>query len=148
MTQGPSDDWSGSDHDDGRHGRRSHRVTLLARTAGAVRHAHAFRERAASSRAVAEDAFRSALENHALLEAEREARDEATARHELADVVREFAHRLRADGAPPEVAVRRLKSVVEPAIFSGRDHDGSDVEWRRAVASDVVTWFVEAYYAA
>ena len=70
------------------------------------------------------------------------------ARDELEALVRRFAVRLRAEGEPPEVAVRRVKSAVEPAIFSARDHDGSDVDWRRNVASDVVKWFVQAYYAA
>ena len=83
-----------------------------------------------------------AMENHALREAEREAL------RELEADVRKFASLLREDGTPPEVAVRRLKATVDPVVFSTRDHDGGDVEWKRAVAGDVVRWFVESYYAA
>jgi hypothetical protein len=123
-------------------------MVVLARASSAVRRAHATAEQAAETRATAEEAFRTALENLALWEGEREARNEREAREELEGVVRRFAALLRADGAPPEIAVRRVKTAVDPAIFSARDQDGADVEWRRAVASDVVTWFVEAYYAA
>ena len=146
MTQRPSDDWSGSDRDDGRRG--GHRLSTLVRAASAIQRAHALADEIADARALAEETFRASLEDRALTHGERDARDETAARNELEELVRRFALRLRADGAPPEIAVRRLKSAVEPAIFSGRDHDGSDVEWRRAVASDVVRCFVEAYYAA
>jgi hypothetical protein len=37
---------------------------------------------------------------------------------------------------------------VDPVVYAAREHDAADVEWRRAVAGDVVRWFVEAYYAA
>jgi hypothetical protein len=148
MTQGPSDEWSDGDRHDGTRGRLSHRLTVLARAATAIRRAHALAEEAADARATAEEAFRSALENRALRDGERDARDEPAAREELETAVRRFAMRLRADDAPPEIAVRRVKSAVEPAILSARDLDRADVEWRRAVASDVVKWFVEAYYAA
>ena len=148
MTQGSSESWPGSDRDDGMRGRDSHRLMVLARAASAVRRAQALVEQAAEVHAAAEETFRTALENLALRDSEREARREPEARAELEVLVRRFAVRLRADGAAPEIAVRRVKSAVEPAIFSAQDHDGSDVEWRRAVASDVVTWFVQAYYAA
>ena len=148
MTQVPPDDWSDSDRHDERRHRLSHRLTVLARAATAIRGAHALAEQAADARATAEEAFRTALENLALRDVEREARDEPAARDVLESLVRRFAMRLRADGAPPEIAVRRVKSAVEPAILSARELDRSDVEWRRAVASDVVKWFVEAYYAA
>ena len=148
MTQGPSDEWSGSERDDGARARHSHRMIVLARASAAVRRAHATSEHAAEARATAEEAFRTALENRAWWESERATHNEREAREELESLVRRFAALLRADGAPPEIAVRRVKSAVDPAIFSARDQDGADVEWRRAVASDVVTWFVEAYYAA
>ena len=148
MTQGPSDEWSGSERDNGAHRRPSHRMGVLTSASAAVRRAHATAAQAAEARATPEEAFRTALENRALSESEREARNEREARAELEGLVRRFAALLRADGAPPEVAVRRVKSAVDPVIFSARDPDGADVEWRRTVASDVVTWFVEAYYAA
>lgn len=148
MTQGPSDEWSGSDRDDGTRVSHSPRVTILCRASTAVRRAHVLAEQVAGAHATADEAFRTALENRALRDGEREVRDEREARDELEDLVRGFAARLRGDGAPPEIAVRRVKSAVEPAIFSSRDPDGADVEWRRTVASDVVKWFVEAYYAA
>ena len=148
MTQVPPDGWFGSDRDDGTRGRHSQRVTVLARASTAVRRAHTVVEQAADSHATAEEAFRAAFESHAPRDGERDGREEREAREELEGLVRRLATRLRAEGAPPEIAVRRLKSAVEPAIFSSRDHDGADVEWRRAVASDVVRWFVEAYYAA
>ena len=148
MTQVPPDKWSDDDRYDGTRHRLSHRLTVLAGAATAIRRAHALTEQAADARATAEEAFRTALENLALRDGEREARDEPAARAELEKLVRRFAMRLRADGAPPELAVRRVKSAVEPAILAARDLDRSDVEWRRAVASDVVKWFVEAYYAA
>ena len=148
MTQGHSDERSGSERDNGTHGPRSRRMEVLTSASAAVRRAHATTTQAAEARATAEEAFRTALENRALSESEREARNEREARDELEGLVRRFAALLRADGAPPEVAVRRVKSAVDPVIFSARDQDGADVEWRRTVASEVVTWFVEAYYAA
>jgi hypothetical protein len=148
MTQRPADEWSDGDHDDGRHGRLAHRLAVLGRASSAVRRAYALAGQAADARATAAEAFRTALENRALVDGEREARDEAEARDKLKDSVRRFAVQLRTEGAPPEIGLRRVKSAVEPAIFSTHDHDGSDVEWRRAVAGDVVKWFVEAYYAA
>ena len=149
MTQVLPDERSDGDrHDDGTRHRLSHRLAVLAGAATAIRRAHALAEQAADARATAEEAFRTALENRALRNGERDARDEPAARAELEDMVRRFAMRLRADGAPPEIGVRRVKSAVEPAILAARDLDRSDVEWRRAVASDVVKWFVEAYYAA
>jgi hypothetical protein len=148
MTQEPSDDRSESEHDDGARGRHSDRVTILGRASTAVRRAHATAEQAAAARAVAGEVYREALENRSLREIERDSRAEREARDELEALVRRFAALLRADGAPPETAVRRLKTVVAPAIFTPRDRDGVEVEWRRGVASDVVKWFVEAYYAA
>jgi hypothetical protein len=148
MTQVPPDDWSDSDRHDGTRHRLSHRLTVLASAATAIRRAHALAEQVADAHTTAEESFRTALENLALRDGERDARDEPTARAELESLVRRFAMRLRADSAPPEIAVRRVKRAVEPAILSARDLDRSDVEWRRAVASDVVKWFVEAYYAA
>jgi hypothetical protein len=84
----------------------------------------------------------SLLENLALVEAERDAMQS------LEVDVRRFADLLRAEGTPPEIAVRQIKATVEPVVFSSREQQAGDVEWRRAVAGDVVRWFVEAYYAA
>ena len=44
--------------------------------------------------------------------------------------------------------MRRLKATIDPVVYSAREHDVADVEWRRTVAGDVMRWFVEAYYAA
>jgi hypothetical protein len=82
------------------------------------------------------------METRALIEAER------TAMTKLESDVRRFADILRSQGMPPEVAVRRLKATVDPVVYSAREHDVADVEWRRAVAGDVMRWFVEAYYTA
>ena len=141
MTQGPPYG-DGKEGGDGLFGRREQRVTLLARASHAIRSAHAATEQAGKARAAAEQAHMTAIENQAYRVAEREAL------RELEADVRRFAGRLREDGMPPEVAVRRLKATVNPVVFSNRDHDGSDVEWKRAVAGDVVRWFVESYYAA
>ena len=154
MTQGPPERWPGTDRDDEMRGRDSHRLAILVRASSAVRRAQALVEEAAEARAAVEETFRAALENRARRYGERDARDVPAARDQLEVLVRRFAVRLRAEGEPPEIAVRRVKSAVEPAIFSARDHDGSDVnrrrdvDWRRSVASDVVKWFVQAYYAA
>jgi hypothetical protein len=142
MTQGPSDGQQWMANEDGMFSRREQRVGLLNRASQAVRSAHVATEQAGKARAVAEQAHQTAIEDQALRAAEREAL------RELEADVRRFAGRLRADGTPPEVAVRRLKATVDPVVFSIRDHDGADVEWKRAVAGDVVRWFVEAYYAA
>jgi len=141
MTQA-SADGDGRVGDDGTFSRREHRVALLARASQAIRDAHAAAEQAGIMRAVAEQMHMTAIENKALRVAERDAL------RELETDVRQFAGRLRDAGTPPEIAVRRLKATVEPVVFSNRDHDGADVEWRRAVAGDVIRWFVEAYYAA
>ena len=142
MTQGPSHGGDGTAGDDGVFGRREQRVALLARASQAIRSAHATSEQAGMARAAAEHARMTAIENQALREAEREAL------RELEADVRRFASLLRDGGTPPEVAVRRLKATVDPVVFAARDRDGGDVEWRRAVAGEVVRWFVEAYYAA
>ena len=124
------------------HGRREQRVALLARASQAIRRGQDVAEQAEKARAAAAEAQMTAIEHHALRAAEREALEELEAD------VRRYASLLRNDGMPPEVAVRRLKATVEPVVFSTRGNDGGDVEWRRAVASEVVRWFVEAYYAA
>ena len=141
MTQG-SPDGNGRAGDDGAFGRREQRAALLARASQAVRGAHVAADASGKARAIAENARMTAMENQARREAEREAL------RELEAEVRRFAGLLRDDGTPPEVAVRRLKATVDPVVFSARDHDGSDVEWKRAVAGDVMRWFVESYYAA
>jgi hypothetical protein len=122
--------------------RRERRVALLARASQAIRHANTAAEQAEKARAAAERVHMTALEDQALRVAEREAF------RELENDVRQFAGHLRGEGTPPEIAVRRLKATVDPVVFSSRDHDGGDVEWRRAVAGDVMRWFVEAFYAA
>ena len=142
MSQGPPDGHARRISDEDSRERREHRLTVLALASDAIRRAHATSEDAAKTRAVAEEVRMAALENRALLETEREA-----IRNLEADV-RRFADRLRGEGTPPEVAVRRLKSTVEPVVFSTREQQAGDVEWRRAVAGDVVRWFVEAFYAA
>jgi hypothetical protein len=142
MTQGPSEYGGGRVGDDGTFGRRERRVALLARASQAIRKAHAAAEQAEKARAAAEQAHMTALEDQALREAERDAL------RKLESDVRRFAGQLRGEGTPPEIAVRRLKATVDPVVFSSRDHDGGDVEWRRAVSGDVMRWFVEAYYAA
>jgi transcription elongation GreA/GreB family factor len=141
MTQGPPGG-EGREGYGGPFGRRERRVALLARASQAIRNAHTVAEQAGITRAAAEEAHLTALENQALRVAERDAL------RELETDVRQFAGRLREAGTPPEIAVRRLKATVDPVVFSNRDHDGADVDWRRAVAGDVVRWFVEAYYAA
>ena len=142
MTQGPPGGGDGREGDDGLFGRRERRVALLARASQAIRDAHAVAEQVGITRAAADEVHLTALENQALRAAERDAL------RELETDVRQFAGRLREAGTPPEIAVRRLKATVDPVVFSNRDHDGADVDWRRAVAGDVVRWFVEAYYAA
>ena len=142
MKQGPSDDGDGRAGDDGMFGRREQRVALLARASQAIRDGHRAAGQAGKARAAAEEACMTAMENQALRLAERDAL------RELEHDVRRFAGMLREEGTPPEIAVRRLKATVDPVVFSHREHDGGDVEWRRAVAGDVMRWFVEAYYAA
>jgi hypothetical protein len=142
MTHGPSDGRNGTGRSDGASGRREQRVTLLARASQAIHQAHATAEDAAKTREIAQEGLLTALENRALIEAELEAMKT------LESDVRRFADALRIQGIPPEVAVRRLKATVDPVVYSARDHDGPDVEWRRAVAGDVMRWFVEAFYAA
>jgi hypothetical protein len=142
MKLGPSDDGDGRAGDDGMFSRREQRVALLARTSQAIRDAQVAVEQAGKARAAAEEVCMRTLENQALRVAERDAL------RVLESEVRQFAGRLRDEGTPPEVAVRRLKATVDPVVFSNRDHDGGDVDWRRAVAGDVMRWFVESYYAA
>jgi hypothetical protein len=142
MTYGPSDSRDDAVGSDGVFSRREQRVALLARTSQAVDRARTAVLDAGKARATARDVTLAALETRALIEAEHEAMDQ------LESEVRRFADALRAQGAPPEVAVRRLKATVDPVVYSARDHDVADVEWRRAVAGDVMRWFVEAYYAA
>ena len=122
--------------------RREQRVALLARTSEALGRAHAASEDAENARAFAQEATLKSLETLALIEAELEAMTQ------LQSDVRRFADVLRARGIPPEVAVRRLKATVDPVVYSAREHDVADVEWRRAVAGDLMRWFVEAYYTA
>jgi len=142
MSHGPPDGKAPWVNDEGSRERREHRLTVLARASAAVRRAHATREDAGKARAVAEEVRMVVLEYRALLEAEREAI------RGLEVDVRRFADRLRTEGIPPEIAVRQLKATVEPVVFSSREQQAGDVEWRRAVAGDVVRWFVEAFYAA
>ena len=94
------------------------------------------------ARGVAGEELLATMETRALVEAELEAMKV------LESAVRRFADALRSQGTPPEVAVRRLKATVDPVVYSSRDQDTPDVEWRRAVAGDLMRWFVEAYYAA
>ena len=142
MTLGSSDGRDGVDRSDGSFSRREQRVALLARTAQAIHQAHAAAEAAAHARDIAEDLIQTRLEARARIEAEHDAMQT------LELDVRRFADALRTQGTPPEVAVRRLKSTVDPVVYSSREHDATDVEWRRAVAAEVTRWFVEAYYAA
>lgn len=142
MTQGPSDGRWSSGREEVARSSDAFRVTLLSRASIAIRRAHADEEGGTDGVLEPDEALLTTLEQRALREAEREARGE------LEDVVRRFAERLRAEGAPPEIGVRRVKCAVEPVVFSSRDHDGADVEWRRGVVGDVVTWFVHAYYGA
>jgi hypothetical protein len=142
MTQGSSDGREGMERSDGTFSRREQRVALLARASQAIQRAHATAQDAGKARAAAGDVALTTLETRALIEAEREAL------RKLEVDVRRFAGTLRTEGTPPEVAVRRLKATVDPVVYSAREHDAADVEWRRAVAGDVVRWFVEAYYAA
>jgi hypothetical protein len=141
MTQGPSDARLGKPESPAAR-RRDKRVELLGRASMAIRQAHVTAENGASAHADAVSAAMTQLENEALREAERDAL------HALEADVRRFASQLRTEGTPPEVAVRRLKATVEPVVFATHDHDGGDVDWRRAVVGDVVRWFVESYYAA
>ena len=142
MTHGTSDGRDGVGQNDGSYGRRAKRLMLRARASQAIHRAHVASQGAAHVRELSGDNLLTALENRALIEAELEAM------RKLESDVRRFADALRAQGTPPEVAVRRLKATVDPVVYSSRDHDGPDVEWRRAVAGDVMRWFVEAYYAA
>ena len=139
MSHGSSDG-RGADDQSGAGGRDSGRVVVLSRASAAIRRAHLDGDGAHETGNGAEAALGTT--------AERAARDaERAAREELEAHVREWAARLRSEGAPPEVAVRRLKAAMEPALFSSRDHDGTDVEWRRTVIGDAVRWFVESYYS-
>lgn len=142
MTQGPSDARPARTQDSGATRRRDQRLALLSGASKAIRQAHVTAEDGGAEADVSMAAEMTALENEALRAAEREAL------RELEADVRRFANRLRTEGTPPEVAVRRLKATVEPVVYAARDHDGADVDWRRAVVGDVVRWFVEAYYAA
>ena len=142
MSYGTSGGRDGAGGNGGSFSRREQRLALLARTSQAIHQAHAAQQDAQKLRGIAEDGLVAAMENRALAEAELEAMKT------LESDVRRFADVLRAQGTPPEVAVRRLKATVDPIVYSARDHDGPDVEWRRAVAGDVVRWFVEAFYAA
>lgn len=142
MTLGPSDGRDGTGRHDGVISRREQRVALLARTSQAILQAHAAQAGAVKARGVAGEGLLASMETLALLEAELEAM------RILESDVRRFADALRSQGTPPEVAVRRLKTTVDPVVYSSHNHDAPDVEWRRAVAGDVMRWFVEAYYAA
>jgi len=143
MTQVPSNGRDATSRGDGMVGRREHRVVLLSHASQAINRAQAAAQDAGQLRTVAEITALTRLESRALVEAEREAMQKLEAD------VRRFAQALRSEGTAPEVAVRRLKATLDPVVYSAREHDGGDdVEWRRAVAGDVVRWFVEAYYAA
>ena len=142
MTHVPSNSRDGRSQGDGVFGRREHRVVLLAHASEAINRAQATAPDAGKLRTVAEIAALTKLESRTLVEAELEAMQKLEAD------VRRFAEVLRSQGTAPEVAVRRLKATLDPVVYSAREHDGGDdVEWRRAVAGDVVRWFVEAYYA-
>ena len=118
-------------------------MALLSRASHAIHRAHTTAQDAGKAGSVAEDGIgTAALEPRPSIGAEREAMEK------LESDVRRFADVLRTLGTPPEVAVRRLKATVDPVVYSSHDHDAPDVEWRRAVAGDVMRWFVEAYYAA
>ena len=140
MTHGPSDGRDGADGSDGMFSRREQRVSLLARTSYAL--AHVAAQEAGTVRAFPHEVTLTPHETRELVDAERDAMTQ------LQSDVRRFADALRAQGIPPEVAVRRLKATVDPVVYSAREHDVADVEWRRAVAGDVMRWFVEAYYTA
>jgi hypothetical protein len=142
MTLGPSDGRGGRAPDERMFRCREQRIALLARASQAVLRAQALSESSGRAVAAAGQVTMAVLENLALIEAER------AALSTLETDVRRFADALRGEGTPPEVAVRRLKATVEPVVFSFRENDAGDVEWRRTIASDVVRWFVEAYYAA
>ena len=142
MTHGPSDGRDEAERSDGTFSRREQRVALLGRASHAIECAHATAQDAAKARDIAEDGLLTTLETRALIEAELDAMKK------LESDVRRFADALRTQGMPPEVAVRRLKATVDPVVYSAREHDAADVEWRRAVAGDVMRWFVEAYYTA
>ena len=143
MTQAPADGRDGRSQGDGVFRRREQRVALLAHASQAIHRAYATAEEPGKIRTIAELATLTRLEAKTLAEAELEAMQK------LEVDVRRFAEALRTEGLAPEVAVRRLKATLDPVVYSAREHDGGDdVEWRRAVAGDVVRWFVEAYYAA
>ena len=143
MTQAPADGRDGRSQGDGVFRRREQRVALLAHASQAIHRAYATAEEPGKIRTIAELATLTRLEAKTLAEAELEAMQKLEAD------VRRFAEALRTEGLAPEVAVRRLKATLDPVVYSAREHDGGDdVEWRRAVAGDVVRWFVEAYYAA
>ncbi|MFL5620249.1 MAG: hypothetical protein ACJ79A_17865 [Gemmatimonadaceae bacterium] len=142
MSQEPSDGRAQVEQGDGMFSCREQRVALLARASQAIQRARATAQDSGRARATAEDLTLATLETRALIEAEREGMKTLEAD------VRQFAGALRTLGTPPEVAVRRLKTTVDPVVYSAREHDAADVEWRRTVAGDVVRWFVEAYYAA
>jgi hypothetical protein len=142
MTQGPADGRSGAARTDGSFSRREQRVSLILRTSQAIHQAHATVQDAVKTRGIAGDGLMTAMETRALVEAELEAMQA------LESDVRRFADLLRTQGTPPEVAVRRLKATVDPVVYAAREPDAPGVEWRRAVAGDVMRWFVEAYYAA
>ena len=143
MTQAPPDGRDGRSQGDGAFRRREQRVALLAHASQAIHRAHATALEPGRIRTLAELATLTRLEAHTLAEVELEAMQKLEAD------VRRFAQVLRTEGTAPEVAVRRLKATLDPVVYSAREHDGGDdVEWRRAVAGDVVRWFVEAYYAA
>jgi len=142
MTQAPNDGRDGAERSDGMFSPREQRVALLARTSQAIERAHAAVLDAGRARVIAQDIALATLETCALIEAERDALTQ------LESDVRRFADALRTQETPPEVAVRRLKATIDPVVYSAREHDVADVEWRRTVAGDVMRWFVEAYYAA
>jgi hypothetical protein len=143
MTQAPPDGRDGSSRGDGLFRRREQRVALLAHASQAIHRAQTSAQEPGRIRTVAELVTLTRLEAHTLAEVE------AEAMRKLEADVRRFAEALRSEGMAPEVAVRRLKATLDPVVYSAREHDGGDdVEWRRAVAGDVVRWFVEAYYAA
>lgn len=140
MTLGANRPDRGAGQDDGSGGRERLRVTLLSRASAAVREAYVAPNGAGSPPSNGSEA-------PATTGAKASHDGEGEARSLLESDVRRFAVLLRAEGAPPESGVRRLKAAVEPVVFSQRDHAATDVEWRRTIVGDVVKWFVEAYYS-
>jgi len=63
-------------------------------------------------------------------------------REQLRSVVSSYVSLLRREGAPPERVIVLVKEAVEMSELA------LDVGGRRALMEEVVTWVVDAYYAA